>query len=91
MLRRMLDESEFLSPHGLRSLSRWHRANPYRLRVNGYDFGEVHVRPAPDRPVPVWIGGESAPAVERAARLGDGWISGRTFPEVRPLLDLLHR
>src|SRR6185312_16702251 len=24
LLRRMLDESEFLSPHGLRSVSRWH-------------------------------------------------------------------
>jgi probable F420-dependent oxidoreductase len=56
-----------------------------------YDFGGVHVRPAPRRPVPVWIGGESVPAVRRAARLGDGWISGRTLPEVRPLIALLHR
>jgi probable F420-dependent oxidoreductase len=56
-----------------------------------YDFEEVHVRPVPDRPVPVWIGGESEPAVERAARAGDGWVSGRTFPEVRALLTLLQR
>jgi probable F420-dependent oxidoreductase len=64
-----------------------------RVEFHGrfHDFGEVYVRPAPRHPVPVWIGGESGAAVERAARLGDGWISGRTLPEVRPLLALLRR
>lgn len=37
------------------------------------------LRPLPDRPVPVWIGGSAAPALRRAAALGDGW-----FP-LRPL------
>jgi hypothetical protein len=31
MLRRVLDPEEFLSPHGLRSLSRFHEKNPFRL------------------------------------------------------------
>ncbi len=31
----MLDEEEFLSPHGVRSLSRVHRDRPYVLRLNG--------------------------------------------------------
>lgn len=31
----MLDETEFLSPHGIRSLSRIHRERPYVLPVNG--------------------------------------------------------
>jgi mannosylglycerate hydrolase MGH1-like protein/glycosyl hydrolase family 63 len=31
----MLDEREFLSPYGIRALSRFHRENPYTLRVNG--------------------------------------------------------
>ena len=31
----MLDESEFLSPHGVRSLSRVHRDRPYVLRLDG--------------------------------------------------------
>jgi hypothetical protein len=35
LLRRMLDESEFLSPHGVRSLSRYHRDHPYTLRADG--------------------------------------------------------
>ncbi len=32
ILRRVLDESEFLSPHGIRSLSRFHRDHPYVLQ-----------------------------------------------------------
>ena len=31
----MLDENEFLSPYGVRSLSRHHRDNPYILQVDG--------------------------------------------------------
>ena len=46
MLRRMLDETEFLSAHGLRSVSRWHAEHPYCLRVNGYNFGEITYEPA---------------------------------------------
>lgn len=49
MLRRMLDDTEFLSPHGLRSVSRWHAANPYCLRVNGHNFGEISYEPAESR------------------------------------------
>jgi hypothetical protein len=39
-LRRLLavlfDEAEFLSPHGLRALSAWHRDHPYTIDVEGY-------------------------------------------------------
>jgi hypothetical protein len=46
VLRYLLDENEFLSPYGLRSLSRIHARQPYIFRVNGeehrvdYDPGE---------------------------------------------------
>ena len=33
ILKIMLDENEFLSPHGIRSVSRYHREHPYRLEV----------------------------------------------------------
>ncbi len=33
ILRFMLDEREFLSPHGIRALSQYHRDNPYKLTV----------------------------------------------------------
>jgi hypothetical protein len=35
ILKYMLDEREFLSPHGIRALSRFHRENPYTLDVSG--------------------------------------------------------
>jgi hypothetical protein len=35
VLRVMLDEEEFLSPYGVRALSRVHRDRPYTLTVNG--------------------------------------------------------
>ncbi len=35
ILKYMLDEREFLSPHGIRSLSRFHEESPYALNVNG--------------------------------------------------------
>ena len=44
-LRYMLDENEFLSPHGIRSLSQVHRAHPFVLVVDGQEH-EVHYTPA---------------------------------------------
>jgi hypothetical protein len=38
ILRYMLDEQEFLSPHGIRSLSRVHQDHPYVLRVNENEY-----------------------------------------------------
>ena len=35
MLQYLLDEKEFLSPYGIRSLSKYHEANPFELNVNG--------------------------------------------------------
>jgi hypothetical protein len=38
LLRQMLDEAEFLSPYGVRALSKYHEANPYVLAVNGEKY-----------------------------------------------------
>jgi hypothetical protein len=38
VLARMLDEERFLSPHGIRSLSRWHKDHPYDFQVQGRDY-----------------------------------------------------
>ena len=37
ILKYMLDEAEFLSPFGVRALSRFHQANPYVLVLNGME------------------------------------------------------
>ena len=40
-----------------------------------FDFGPVMFEPKPvQSPPPVIVGGESPPALRRAARLGDGWV-----------------
>jgi hypothetical protein len=38
VLERMLDEDHFLSPYGIRSLSRWHLEHPYSVRVHGQEY-----------------------------------------------------
>jgi hypothetical protein len=38
ILRYMLDENEFLSPHGIRSVSKYHLNNPFTANINGTQF-----------------------------------------------------
>ncbi len=38
ILMRMLDENEFLSPYGLRSISRYHLDHPYSIGVDGHEY-----------------------------------------------------
>ena len=45
VLSRMLDESEFLSPYGIRSISRYHLEHPYVFSVGGQEF-RVQYAPA---------------------------------------------
>ncbi len=46
-----------------------------------YDFDRLMIAPAPTQPVRIVIGGLSEPALRRAARLGDGWISVQNTSE----------
>ena len=45
VLSKMLDESEFLSPYGIRSISRYHLEHPYVFTVGGQEF-RVQYAPA---------------------------------------------
>lgn len=45
ILEKMLDEEEFLSPYGVRSLSKYHQKNPYILKLNGTEY-RVDYEPA---------------------------------------------
>jgi alkanesulfonate monooxygenase SsuD/methylene tetrahydromethanopterin reductase-like flavin-dependent oxidoreductase (luciferase family) len=56
---------------------------PYRVR-------EARVSPIAPEPVEMWIGGTAAPAIDRAARLGDGFLANAdlTPTQAREVLDL---
>lgn len=61
-------------------------------RGDHFDLGTLQMCPAPRRPVPIWVGGLSKPALRRAARLGDGWIgTGQTPDEAESYLTELAR
>jgi probable F420-dependent oxidoreductase len=52
-----------------------------------FDFDRLQQSPAPAAPIPIYVGGVSAPALRRAARLGDGWMgTGQDPAEVPALL-----
>ncbi len=56
LLRRMLDETEFLSEFGVRALSKIHERQPYRLTVQG---NELEVRYCPGESLSGLFGGNS--------------------------------
>jgi hypothetical protein len=43
LLKKMLDETEFLSEYGIRALSKYHLQNPYIYPVNGTEFSVTYV------------------------------------------------
>lgn len=59
---------------------RWHRVTA----------AGIHPLPV-QRPIPIWMGGDSEPVRRRAARLADGWMPHfRPGPEAQATVDQLH-
>ena len=60
--------------------ARWHRVS------------DAGINPLPvQRPIPIWMGGESERVQRRAARLADGWMPHfRPGPEAQAVVDRLH-
>ena len=40
-----------------------------------WQFVDAQISPVPPEPVEVWIAAQAPPAIDRAARLGDGWLA----------------
>jgi hypothetical protein len=64
VLARMLDEQEFLSPYGIRSMSRYHADHPYVIHASGQDYGVAYLPAESDSTMfggnsnwrgPVWV------------------------------------
>jgi probable F420-dependent oxidoreductase len=57
-----------------------------------YKFGEIKMRPIPSKPIPILVGGHSTPALRRAAKLGDGWMSaGGTIEENKAMVEKINQ
>jgi probable F420-dependent oxidoreductase len=48
---------------------------------NFFDFPRLKMCPMPERPTPIYVGGQSPRALRRAAQLGDGWMGAGQMPE----------
>ena len=82
--RRIEEQIEVLRALWTRDLvtheGKWHRVP------------DAGINPLPvQRPIPVWMGGESEPVLRRAARLADGWLPHfRPGPQSQAIVDRLH-
>lgn len=62
----------------------------FRAKHIPAEIEEMRMQPKPVKPIPIWIGGISERALDRAARLGDGWHGTRTGPEqIAPIVQRL--
>lgn len=53
----------------------------FEFHSDYYDIGRMKMSPVPTAPVPILVGGHAVPALRRAARSGDGWVSANSDHE----------
>ncbi len=58
--------------------------------VAGAELNDMRAKPQPAGPIPVWIGGHSAPVYRRAIEAGDGWHGAFKSPaETAEIVEIL--
>jgi probable F420-dependent oxidoreductase len=62
------------------------------FRGKYHSIDDMGITPMPkQRPIPIWFGGEADAVIRRMARLGEGWMLNRTYPEeAKPMIEKLH-
>jgi len=56
-----------------------------------YDIGRMKLSPVPTAALPILVGGHAVPALRRAARSGDGWISANSdYDSLRQMIGKLN-
>ncbi len=73
---------------GLEIMSRLWSEESVTFRGDHYQLEDASIAPKPiQQPMPLWVGGSAAQAVERTARWGTGWQAGIESPqEVAPVI-----
>lgn len=73
---------------GLEIISRLWSEPSVSFQGEYYQLDEASISPQPiQQPLPLWVGGSAAAAVERTARWGTGWQAGLETPEeVAPVI-----
>jgi alkanesulfonate monooxygenase SsuD/methylene tetrahydromethanopterin reductase-like flavin-dependent oxidoreductase (luciferase family) len=71
-----LSQRASLMEEGITILRKAFAGEPFEFHGKRYDFGQIQVTPGPVRPggPPIWIGAFAPVAIDRAARLGDGFL-----------------
>ena len=61
--------------------------DPASFEGSFYRFADIRVLPKPAHRIPIWLGGTSPVAMDRAVRCGDGWhLIGKSPEEAGPLV-----
>lgn len=62
----------------------------FEHQSDNFTIGRCKLSPVPTASVPILIGGHAKPALRRAARLGDGWVSANSdYETLKGLLEIL--
>ena len=75
-----------LADEALETLRAVWAGGPVVRKGRHFDAPGNEARPVPSPPPPIWVGGGSDRALERAARLGDGWVPYFTVPTNDPVV-----
>ncbi len=53
----------------------------FQTKYISAEIAEMRMQPKPCAPIPIWVGGSSEKALERAVNLCDGWHGSRLLPD----------
>ena len=60
----------------------WTQDHPeFHGRFHSFDGIQLHPKPVRDRHIPIWVGGHTRKAINRAVELGDAWHPSRQTPD----------
>ncbi|MFP6808293.1 MAG: LLM class flavin-dependent oxidoreductase [Pseudomonadales bacterium] len=79
------------SAEGLEILSRLWRETEVTFQGEYYQLDKATITPRPIQdPLPLWVGGSAAQAVDRTARWGTGWQAGIESPQqIAPVIEAI--